>query len=805
MLKSIYIFLRNETVEYKIFKQKNLQEINYDFINNLKKQFDISYLSALLLNSKGFTTLGEAETFLNPNIQDLYDPFLFKDMNALMERLKKVILNKEKVVVFADYDCDGVTSSIILYKILTYMNIETKIIIPNRFSNGYGLNDESMDIIMEEEPSLVITVDNGITSFDEIEILKDNGIDVVVTDHHTPPKTLPDTLIINPKVESDNYPFHELCGAGVSFKVAQGIIKYFELDFDISEILVFAMIGTIVDIVTLKSENRTMASLGLDLIRNTKNKGLLSLIKKSGLNKDNLNCGNIGFQIGPRINAAGRLEDANIAVKLFLSDDENEIDVLSDKLCKLNDIRKDIEDSIFKEGEKYIEENNLLEKSSILYILGEDFNEGVMGVAASKICEKYNRPVVIMSKSEDGLIKASCRSITGFDIFKCLNDSKDLFVKFGGHSAAAGFSIKAENLDDLINNTNEYAKSKKIESLFYKRVYYDTIAIPSNLNIKTSLELEKFAPFGIGNSRSTLCLRKVKLSNVRTIGKNKDHLKFNVLYNGNYYDAIGFSMGHYTQIYDFSKPFDIIFTMSVNSYKGMEKLQFEVKDMDYHGIDLNNFDKAYYNNFKFNLNEINYFYPSDEGLNYSLETTIEEYKDKVFIIYNKDTFLRVFKYLEYKNYEYEISYNILNKKKDKINILVFPTENIAEDEVIILDRPEFNDFEEDVYINTKIKYLKCKKPISNVKITREFFLYLYKKFKLLLITDNNIYQFIDNIKNESDIELNYFTVRLALDTMKEMNILNYSLENDKLRLSFKKVDTKSDIEKTLIMKKLNNR
>ena len=805
MLKFIYIFLGVLELEYKIFKQKSSENINYDFIENLKEQFDISYLSALLLNMKGFTTFGEVETYLNPKIEDLYDPFMFKDMEVFMERLKRVILNNERVVIFSDYDCDGVTSSIILYKILTFMKINVQIVIPNRFTNGYGLNTESIEKIISIKPDLVITTDNGITSVKEVEILKSEGIDVVITDHHTPPKELPKAYgIINPKVESDNYPFSELCGAGVAFKIALGIKKYFELDYDISEILIFAMVGTIVDIVSLTSENRIIASLGLKALRNTKNKGLVSLIKKADLNIDNINCGNVSFQIGPRINAAGRLIDANLACKLFLTDDDSEVDMLSSKLCELNNERKDIEEEIFAKSEEYIEKNYLLNNSLILFILGEDFNEGVMGVAASKIQEKYNRPVVIMTKSKEGVIKASCRSITGFSIFDCLNESRDLFIKFGGHSAAAGFSIKEENLEILIKQSNDYAKEKKIENLFYKRVYYDTTAIPSNLNIPSAMELEKFAPFGIGNSRSVLCLRNVVINNARAIGKNFDHLKLSILYNGNYYDAIGFSMGHYVNEYDFTKTFDIVFNLSINSYKGIEKLQFELKDIDYHDINLRDFDKANYYYFINNLKLKEYFYPCENALEYPFETAIEEYKDKVFVVYSKDTFIRLNKFLKYKKYDYNISYNKLNKIEGKINILVLPIENIGED-VIILDRPEFNDFDNDVFENTSYKYLKTSRNLKSVRITREFFLYLYKKFKILMYTTNDIYEFMENIRNESDVEINYFTVRLALDIMKEMNILNYSLKNDKLSLSFNKITKKSDINNTNIMKKINFR
>ena len=230
-------------MEYKIFKQKDSQRLNYDFIQRVVEQFDLSYMSALLLNLKGIETIDEVETYLNPKIEDLYDPFLFKDMKKVMKTLKNVMLNNLKVIIFSDYDCDGVTSGFILYKVLKFMNIDVEVMIPNRFKNGYGLNTNSIDEIIEKKPSLVITTDNGISSVNEVKVLKDNGIDVIITDHHTPPEVLPKALaIINPKVKDDTYPFNELCGAGVAFKVACGIVEYFELDFDLKEVFIFAAV-----------------------------------------------------------------------------------------------------------------------------------------------------------------------------------------------------------------------------------------------------------------------------------------------------------------------------------------------------------------------------------------------------------------------------------------------------------------------------------------------------------------------------------------------------------------------------------
>ena len=329
-----------------------------------------------------------------------------------------------------------------------------------------------------------------------------------------------------PKAEYENYPFKDLCGAGVVLKLVQGIIKYNDIDFDFNEVLVLAMIATIADLVSLKGENRVIVSLGLKYLKHTKNKGLKALINKAKFNINTINSGTVAFQIAPRINAIGRIDDGKYAVRLLLSDDDSKIEEYAAMLCKANETRKNIEEEIFKRAEDIIQKENLLNKESVLFIPGDDFNEGVMGIAASKVSEKYNRPVVILTKSGDSL-KASCRSIYGFDIFECLNYSKELFLRFGGHSQAAGFSIKEENLDKLIKRSNEYAITHNIENLFYKRLYYDTNAIVSNLNIKTSLEFDKFAPFGLSNSKPVIFIQDVKITNVRRIGSDGSHLKFN--------------------------------------------------------------------------------------------------------------------------------------------------------------------------------------------------------------------------------------------------------------------------------------
>lgn len=794
-------------MEYKIFKQKFNDNIDYDFVIEISKQFSISYLSALLLFQKGFRTYGEIEEFLNPKEDDLYDPFILCDMKKSIERINEAIKYNQKVMIFCDYDCDGIISSVILHDILMECNLDAEILMPNRFSNGYGLNDESMKYILESDIDLLITVDNGITSVKEVDILNDSGIDVIITDHHNISENIPNAYaIINPKAEYENYPFKDLCGAGVVLKLIQGIIKYNDIDYDFNEVLVLAMIATVADLVSLKGENRVIVSLGLKYLKYTKNKGLKALISKAKFNINTINSGTVAFQIAPRINAIGRIDDGKYAIRLLLSDDDYKIEEYANMLCKANEKRKNIEEDIFKRAEDIIEKEDLLNKESVLFILGEEFNEGVMGIAASKVSEKYNRPVVILTKSGDYL-KASCRSIFGFDIFECLNYSKNLFLRFGGHSQAAGFSIKEENLDKLIRRSNEYALSHNIENLFYKRLYYDTNAIISNLNIKTSLEFDKFAPFGLANSKPVIFIQNVKITNVRRIGSDSSHLKFNALFNGNYYDCIAFGLGHYMDIYDFNNhTFDMIFNLSVNYYQNRSTLQLEVKDIDYYDVNLNEYYISLYNLFSYSFEDedyINLEVDKDFMLKNTIENVIENNRDSLFVVYSKDIYIRIIKYLKYKGYEYNIFYNAFGDiSENKVNIIVNPiSEIVADRKIIVLDTPNYCMHHKKVFENTlPVFYGKGKQ--NGYNITREFFLYLYKKFKLLLYTKNNIYEFIDNIKNNSDIEINYFTFRVALDIMVEMEILNYSIENDKISLEFKRIEKKKDIYSTRIMQKL---
>lgn len=797
-------------MEYKIFRQRESEQINYDFIRSAMKELGISYLSAFLLNMKGFNDVEDAEMFMSPEFDDLNNPFLFDGMDIFMERLEQAVMENHRVMVFSDYDCDGVCSAVILKKLLERLGIEAIVKIPNRFTNGYGLNTESVKEIIEVSPDLVITSDNGITSVDEVKLLRENGIDVIVTDHHLPGETLPDALcILDAKVKGETYPFKELCGAGVCFKVAQAAREHFSMNCDMSELLVFAMIATIADLVPLVDENRTISKIGLYRMKITSNLGLKTLVRKAGYSLESVNGTTIGYQISPRINAAGRLADANEAVRLFTTDDQQEAEDIAQKLCELNDERKDIEEGIFKRCVEIVEEKQLMKNNRILFIRDDSFHEGVMGVAASGVTDRYNRPAIVMSMEEEGtgLVKASCRSIDGFDIFRCLNHSRDLFEKFGGHRAAAGFSIKEENIEKLIRNSNRFAHEDNIEALFYRTYTYDIEGIPSNMTVKTARELEEFAPFGMGNKRSLMVMRNVRIQNVRVIGKGGNHLKFGVISKGRYYDCIAFGKGNLAGRADFTKNFDIVFTMEINSYRGEESLQLNVKDLDYNMVQTRTFDKAEFASFMYNLDGEDYFYPEeDELIDDRLERCVDRYRDEVLVIYNRDTFVRCIKYLRARGYHYHVSYGVLGYSTGVVNLLVLPTERIETvHSVIALDRPKLNDYETDVYLDSDFRARKCGIPLRTVRISRRFFLHMYSKFRILRATGNDIYNFMDSIQSESDIEVNYYTMCLALEVMKEMKLLNYSIENDKLLLEFFRVNEKKDIEKTRIMRKLKAR
>ncbi len=426
-------------------KKWQICEINQEKVNEIKEKYKISDLLATILVNKKLVDKDDIELFLNPTRNDFYDPFLINDMDIATERIIKAIKNQEKAIIYGDYDVDGITSITVLKSFLKDAGLEVGYYIPNRLEEGYGLNKNAIDKIYNENYELMITVDCGISANEEIEYANSLGLEVIVTDHHEPGDVIPNALaVIDNKRKDSRYPFRELAGVGVAFKVAQALgqklgmreeayLKYLDI----------VCVGTISDIVPLISENRVIAKLGLKLIKQTKNLGLRSIINSSGYNQ--INSTTISFGVAPRINACGRMGKAEEALNLLLSQDIYQVNELTKKLNDHNRERQEIEKSIFNDAIKKIEKEQLSNNRTIV-LGGENWHHGVIGIVSSKITEMYFKPSILLSFEEDGIGKGSGRSIPGFDLHEALMKCEDTIERFGGHSMAIGITMKKDKL-----------------------------------------------------------------------------------------------------------------------------------------------------------------------------------------------------------------------------------------------------------------------------------------------------------------------------------------------------------------------
>ena len=790
-------------MQYKIFTQRTIVEHNREFIEQLMNELDLSYITAALLNRKGVCTIDEASRYLCSNEKYLNNPFLFDDMNLAVERIEQARDRGENILIYGDYDCDGVTSSTILYKALKSIGCNVSVYLPDRFTDGYGMTIESITRLIDNGANLIITVDNGITAFNEIEHAKTLGVDVILTDHHTPPEVVPNAYaIINPKTRDESYPFNDLCGASVALKIAFALNLDSEL---LDELTVFASIGTIADLVSLVDENRVIASLGLEKIKNCKNLGLNALIKKSDLNKKDISCGNVSFQLAPRINAIGRLYSAMTAFELFTADSEAEANRLADKLCSANDERKSVEEEITRLCENIVREENLLEKQNVLFIKLGDENEGVIGIVAGKIAEKYNRPTVVCCE-KNSIVKASARSIARFNIYDCLNSVNELYIKFGGHSQAAGFSIDISRFDELVVRANQYAVDNDIKSILYRTRYYDIVATPSMLSKKSILEVEKFAPFGIKNSKPVFKLENVHLRNLAKIGKLGVHLRCNVVFRSYNLSAVAFSQGYIKDIENVeNKTFDIMFSASIDNYRNKNEIKLEIKDLQEHITVPNLYYQSLYALFNDTEEDFtSYELRQDEITNLSFEGCLKNKSDSVFVVYGNDALNRATRYAITHDMQTNISYSTLNSfAEGKINILVNPLSFNDTYNHIFLDNPCYFGYNGKVLsqLNNKL-FLPFAKFVPEVNIDREYVVFIYKRLRMLDSLNRNIYSFIDYLNNDSVIEVNYFTFTICLDVMSDMGILGYCFEGDKVEITYNKISEKKDINQSATMKKL---
>lgn len=544
-------------------------------VESLQEKFNISKLLATILANRGIIEDEKVRKFLEPTREDFYDPFLMPDMEIAINRIIEAMNNNEKIMIYGDYDVDGITSISVLQKFLKEREVTVSSHIPNRLEEGYGLNKNAIKGIYDKGYRLMITVDCGISAIEEIEYANSLGITTIITDHHEPLEELPKALaIIDAKRKDNEYPFNKLAGVGVVFKVIQALgIKLGLNEKEYLKYLDLVCVGTISDIVPLVDENRVIAKLGLKLVNVTKNLGLRCLLESAGYKTIDSNT--VSFGIAPRVNACGRMGHENEALDIFLSDDIDEVKKLSDKLNEYNRTRQETEKNIVKEALELIETNKENEKSAI--VLGhKGWHHGVIGIVSSKITETYFKPSILVS-FEDGIAKGSGRSIPGFDLHEALCKCSKFLEKYGGHEMAVGLSLKEENFEAFKQELDKIAKENKVDEIL-PIIYIDGTVKQEDMKMDFVKELDKLEPFGEGNKMPLFAYKGLKINSIRALTEGK-HLKLTLKDDNIIIDAIGFNMGSLVNDYLIGDKVDIVGVLEVNNFNGMENIQINLKDI----------------------------------------------------------------------------------------------------------------------------------------------------------------------------------------------------------------------------------
>lgn len=540
-------------------------------VNELSKEYNLNKILANILVNRNIENI---DKFLNPTRHDFHDPFLMPDMEKAIQRLIKAIEDKQKIMIFGDYDADGITSIIVLKKFLNERDIEVGTYIPNRLDEGYGLNKEAIKKIFDQGYKLMITVDCGISGIEEIDYANSLGIETIITDHHEPAESLPNAYaVIDAKRKDNEYPFNQLAGVGVVFKVIQALS--IKLGLDEKEYLKYldiVCVGTISDIVPLVNENRVIAKLGLKLVEVTKNIGLRTLIQLIGFKE--INSTAISFGVAPRINACGRMGHQQEALDLFLCDDINKAKEIATKLNAFNQERQAKEKAIC---EQVVEQIEAEEKDKTCIILGhEDWHHGIIGIVSSKVTEMYFKPsILICFEGDEG--KGSGRSIPGFDLHEALMKCSDTIEKFGGHSMAIGITVKKDKFEDFKQEFEEYAKSCNISEIV------PVIQIDEEVNLKDICmedvrSLKLLEPFGEANKMPIFLFKNLRINSIRALSEGK-HLKLNLKSDSYMIDAIGFNMGELANQYLLDDKVDVVGSLDINSFNGNENMQITIKDI----------------------------------------------------------------------------------------------------------------------------------------------------------------------------------------------------------------------------------
>lgn len=550
-------------------------KINEEKVNKIQEKYNINKLLAIILANR---EIEDIKTYLEPTRYDFHNPYEMPDMEKAVERILKAIDNKEKIIIFGDYDVDGITSITVLKSFFKDLGIEVGEYIPNRLNEGYGLNKDAIKKIADEGYDLMITVDCGITGIEEVDYAKKLEIETIVTDHHEPGESLPNAIaVVDCKRKDNTYPFRELAGVGVAFKLCQAISQKLNLgEKQYLKYLDIVALGTISDIVPLKDENRVITKLGLMLLKQTKNCGLVSLLNIAGYRK--IDSTAISFGVAPRINACGRMGCANEALELLLSSNMRDASEKARNIAKYNNDRQNYEKIIYDEAIKQIEKENIENLNSIV-LGGDNWHHGVVGIVASKITDLYYKPsLLVCFENGEDIGRGSGRSIPGFDLHEALTECKDILDGFGGHSMAVGLSIKKENMPLLKERFEEISKKANLEEMI-PSIKIDSVINIDNINKEMVESLELLEPIGEGNKTPIFAFKNLKIDSIRALSEGK-HLKLSLKSNNNtYINAIGFNLGYFVNDFIIGDKINIAGNIEINSFNGTDSIQINIKDI----------------------------------------------------------------------------------------------------------------------------------------------------------------------------------------------------------------------------------
>jgi len=562
-------------MNWKIEENKDPQAIE-----QLSKELNVDKVISSMLIKRGIKTFNQAKDFFRPNIKQLHDPFLMKDMDKAVSRILQAIEEKESIMIFGDYDVDGTSSVALLSSFLNEIGADLSTYIPDRNNEGYGISLKAIDLAKKNKETLIIALDCGIKANDQVQYALKKGIDFIICDHHNPSNQLPNAYaILNPKRKDCKYPFKELCGCGVGFKLIQAINKRKGLEIEnIISYLDLVAVAIAADIVPLIGENRILTYVGLQLINSNPRMGLHCILKNN--KKKEFNIGDLIFYIAPRINAAGRMDHAALALELLLEKDLNKAEKLAEKIEKLNLKRREVEKNITEHAlKKIVDEDN--PKSNSTVVFEKSWNKGVIGIVASRIIEKHYKPTIVFCMSKDGNLTGSARSIQGVDLYEILQECKASILQFGGHKYAAGLTIEKENFKIFKTSFEKAVKNYVKNKLPVKEIKIESKIILNSITPKFFRILNQFEPFGPENKRPIFLSENLNLKGeLNKIGKNREHLKLSVSQESDKtFSAIGFWLSEKATSISPNSTFSMLYTIDENTWNGITSIQLKIKDI----------------------------------------------------------------------------------------------------------------------------------------------------------------------------------------------------------------------------------